>query len=386
VSAELLERLAVLAAERTGFRLEAVDRRALQRLLDAWVAEGSTEVDLVQRLATSCPTTTERLLRAVSIGETYFFRHQEQFEFVAREFARRAASTRLNSVRAWSAGCATGEEAYSLAAALLAHLPPTVEISVIGTDLLEANVERAERGVYGRWSLRGPIAYPSVRVASEDRLEVSARLREITSFKMHNLLDEPPPEVQSADVVFCRNVLVYFAPDTARRARGNLLRSLAPDGVLVFGAVDLAATPDGLVSFGPAQLAAYARAPKSIATPAPTPTFVRATPPALAEPSFDPIEVHVRALHCLETGARDEARRLLDGLLSRVPRYLPALLERALLDARAGDRARASRRMQELLAALDALPEGSLVEGPEALSVEYYRAAARAFLGNEGRA
>lgn len=380
------ERLAAIAAGHMGFRLEAVDRYALRRLVESWVAEGGKATNLVERANSGCGRALDRIVQAVSVGETYFFRHPAQLGFVVSEVARRVAVSGTRVVRAWSAGCASGEEAYSLASALLAQLPRHVAVSVLGTDILPIQVERANHGVYGRWSIRGPLPYPIVRARPDDRVEIVPEVRAVTSFRVHNLLDATLP-IDDVDLILCRNVLVYFATDTAGHVSRSVARALSKDGCIAFGTVDVASLGDGFAQLGAAELNVYGRkTPRPPLTPVPPqPAFSpSSTPPArLAEDARlrSAIDMHLRALVRLEAGDADGAARLLDVVLDADPAYAPALLERALIGSRAGDRARATRLMRELLSRLSDLPGDELIEGPESSSVQYYRITARAFLG-----
>jgi chemotaxis protein methyltransferase CheR len=377
-----VDRLARIAAERTGMRLEAVDQHALGRLVAALDREAAG-AEFVARAVRAEPDALDRLLRVALVGETYFFRDPEQLETLALEVVRRAARKEKRRITAWSAGCSSGEEAYSLAAALLSRLPADVELRVIGTDVVPSRIEQARRGRYGRWSIRGNVPYPDCVARDGDHVEVTTRLRDVTTFAVHDLRHAAPPMLGAVDVVTCRNVLVYFAPDAARRVEATLGDALASDGLIAFGAMDVVGPPRGLDPVARTTPAIYER---RAARPMYAPSRAEVSTATHAEPQPDPryaessIEAHVRALRRLESGARDEAKRLLDELLAREPHYLPALLERALLDAHGGNEARATARMRELLTVLDALPPDAQIEGPEPLSAGYYRAAASAFL------
>src|SRR5204863_44062 len=164
----------------------------------------------------------------LSIGETFFFRHPEQFAFIGRTMVPEWIAARKQRINVWSAGCATGEEAYSLAACLLDLVPRHVEVSILATDLLERNLASAREGVYGAWSRRpsGPMLHPILEEKSSDsRMRIAPRLRGPVRFAQHNLLE--PQNAGSFDLILCRNVLVYFSPESARKAVGHLVSALA---------------------------------------------------------------------------------------------------------------------------------------------------------------
>ena len=221
---------------------------------------GCTEAQLEQSIREADPTLVHDVCQAVSVGETYFFRTPEQFDFIAaRVWPRLAHEARL---RSWSAGCATGEETYSLAAFLLALMRDgDRKLEVVGTDLVSRNIEVARQGRYGRWSVRhAQQLVPAFHELPDKRIEVDDRLRRTVSFAEHNLLLPLPASFGTFHLIFCRNVLVYFARETAARALVYLATALAPGGVLVFGSMDVPEVPPGFQRVGPTELQIYERA------------------------------------------------------------------------------------------------------------------------------
>jgi chemotaxis protein methyltransferase CheR len=203
----------------------------------------------------------QALLTRLLVHETYFFRDWPQLEHLALnglpERISRASDCGHHSLCVWSAGCASGEEAYSLAAitmhamlrAGVAHehgdtMQPRAgwRLDVVGSDLSGEMVARAGRGVYetaGLSSFRAmrdgygrlfPADGTGTRVVRQD---LRARVR----FAQDNLLDGAPP-VSSADVVVCRNVLVYFADAARQMALAKLTDALAEGGYLLLGPTD----------------------------------------------------------------------------------------------------------------------------------------------------
>jgi chemotaxis protein methyltransferase CheR len=187
--------------------------------------------DVLRRAAARDPSLVRVLHRAVSVRETYFFRNPQQFELVASRVSGLAAG---GVIRAWSAGCSTGEEAWSIAATIAANSPgravdPT-QMLVVGTDIYEPALETARAGVYRGASQRpsGPLLYPVVSARGET-LVVQEPLRAITSFAMHDLRDPPPGEFE---LIFCRNVLIYFDRTVQQGVVQRLEERLAPGGYL----------------------------------------------------------------------------------------------------------------------------------------------------------
>jgi chemotaxis protein methyltransferase CheR len=192
------------------------------------------------------------------VHETYFFRHPAQIELLCDHVlpqldAERRQAER-SSLTAWTAGCSTGEEAWTLAltaasARSAASGIGPVPLSVLGTDISETVLTAARTGTYARlhaldsfraipaWAMRH---FADVREG--DTWRVPGGLRRDVDFLRHNLLDAPP--VRNADLVLCRNTLIYFDEAANGRAQANLAAALRPGGVLVLGPADTLRSPD----------------------------------------------------------------------------------------------------------------------------------------------
>lgn len=235
---ELLRREAglVLPEERET-ALRAAIRRAgaadAAALLDAVAAPGGRAV-------------LARLLDEVTVQETSFLRDDEQLAGIdwaaLHEAAIAAGGTR---VRVWSAGCATGEEAYSLALlACEAFGTATPPVEILGTDLSVAAVARAGEGVYRARRARNVPADLLDRYLDRDAaagtVAVRPVLRGLVRFARHNLVHDPvPPAGEDAfDLILCRNVLIYFDHDAAEAVASRLAGALRPGGRLLLGAAD----------------------------------------------------------------------------------------------------------------------------------------------------
>jgi chemotaxis protein methyltransferase CheR len=391
----MIDRLADLVMARTGFRTDAVNRNALSRAVEDLLGPAGDPEAFLRRAEADDPSAVGMLVGRSVVGETYFFRHPEHFDLMARQVIPRLIAGGATRIRAWSAGCATGEEAYSLAACLFAcagHL----QVEVLGTDILPEHLATAERAIYGSWSMRGlPQLFPLLESAGTGRATIRPEIRRLVRFARHNLLDSPVL-LGPFDVVFCRNVLVYFDDQRAAQAVDHLASALAPEGTLFFSAMDCRSAPTDLVHAGTADLAIFHRPAEGEAPPPPRPPPRRATrvspPPAIrpappaapaarAAPREPPhVKLHLRALVALEAGDGRSAERLLGELADLAPDYVPGLLERALFLARQGRAQAAARLMRELLTQVDTRDAQEPVEGPEILPVAYYRATATAFL------
>ena len=179
----------------------------------------------------------------LTVAETYFFRYWDHFraftEVVLPERARALSDRRR--LRILSAGCASGEEAYSLAILVRDHLPDreSWDVKILGIDVNPSMIEKASRGRYSRWSLRETPAEAQARNFRSDggQFELDETVRAMVTFEERNLVDEDPLFWQALtfDVVFCRNVLMYFTLDTARDVVRRIVRALVPNGFLFLG-------------------------------------------------------------------------------------------------------------------------------------------------------
>jgi chemotaxis methyl-accepting protein methylase len=381
---EMIDELADYAAAWTGFSRDAILPDAIRRALGRESLD-----DALRRARHRDPALVHLLCQAVSVGETFFFRHPDHFRYVVSKFLPPRIEEGATQMRAWSAGCATGEEPYSLAACLLDSVPwPAGSVQVLGTDLIERNLAAARAATYGNWSRRasGPMLHPLCHPAGE-RVRIDERVRKATRFSLHNLLEEPPPG-GPFDLIFCRNVLVYFSPKAARTVVAHLVSALAPRGALFFGPMDLHAPPPGLVFAAEPEQQIWRRPdaekprekkPVHRAAPLPAPPQPRQVPPP------EPVALHLRALRHIDRGERNVAERALAELCTLVPGYVPGLIEHALFKLRNGQQSAAATLMREVLRRTDKLPPEELLPGPEPLPVRFYRESADNFLKGASR-
>jgi chemotaxis protein methyltransferase CheR len=199
---------------------------------------------LALRLQGRDPDLARQVVEAMTTNETFFFRDGKPFahfrqQALPRLHAARAAGTRL---RVWSAAASAGQEAYSLAmivtesAALLNGRP----VEIIGTDISREQVVRARDALYTQFEAqRGLPMQALVKYFRKEAMNwrLNDSIRSMASFREWNLLTDLRPLGQF-DVVFCRNVLIYFDPPTKRRVMEAIARQMAPDGVLYLGAAE----------------------------------------------------------------------------------------------------------------------------------------------------
>jgi chemotaxis protein methyltransferase CheR len=187
----------------------------------------------------------DRLITALTVSETYFFREPRQFEFIRSYILPKLQRERAPSagLRFWSAGCASGEEAYSLAI-LLEQEGLAQGASILATDICGAVLTRARNASYNAWSFRGNSteAMAQYFCRRDGRLVLQDRLRQRVSFRSLNLADENYPSLVTGtldiDLILCRNVLIYFDQDTVARVARRLFAALAEGGWLITGPSD----------------------------------------------------------------------------------------------------------------------------------------------------
>lgn len=187
---------------------------------------------------------TDELARAVDLlttKETYFFRQEYQLRAFQKELVPRLVRANANSRRmtVWSAGCSTGEEAYTIAMLILeSGAMYNWDIRVVGSDLSRNNVATARQGVYRSASFRTtPDEYLSrYFVATRGGYRVSDSVKRLCHFGQLNLIDgSAASNVGRADVIFCRNVLIYFDETHKKKVIENLYHRLVPGGYLLLG-------------------------------------------------------------------------------------------------------------------------------------------------------
>jgi chemotaxis protein methyltransferase CheR len=239
------ERLRELARERLGLAPSAmVDARiddALARLTAA--GDLTAALDALETSAFEEPL-WQTVIDALMIGETNFFRQPAWFaqieEQVLRPLIERRGADGSKHVRVWSAGCATGEEAYSLAILILRLLRRAGDwqITITGTDVSATFLAEAHRGTYREWSLRELDAATRLEHFAKldaGRFELSPAVRALVTFEPLNLAAAAAwndPRLLDLDLIVCRNVLMYLAPERQRIVAHRLIGALAPGGWL----------------------------------------------------------------------------------------------------------------------------------------------------------
>jgi chemotaxis protein methyltransferase CheR len=185
-----------------------------------------------------------QVVEAMTTNETSFFRDLRPFEVLASDILPRLIAARANQrkLSIWSAACSTGQEPDSIAMTLLEHFPILSDwkVEILATDLSQEVLERARAGQYTQLEVnRGLPSHLLIKYFERGglRWQVKADVRRFTRFAKVNLA-EPWPVLPTMDVIFMRNVLIYFGTDTKRAILGKLRRQLAADGALILGGAE----------------------------------------------------------------------------------------------------------------------------------------------------
>lgn len=191
------------------------------------------------------PLEFQKLLDLITNTETHFFRNQAQFEvlkqFVLPEIIGRKERLKERRIRCWSAGCSTGDEAYSMAMVLKETLPFHSEwdISILATDINRNALAHARKGVYSEKNLAQipkdyRLKYFNLRDSGYD---LNPEIKRSVQFEYHNLVKGPflDERMRDIDILFCRNVLIYFDPQMTQKVIENFFHCLSPEGYLFLG-------------------------------------------------------------------------------------------------------------------------------------------------------
>jgi two-component system, chemotaxis family, CheB/CheR fusion protein len=264
-AADPLDPLFEIIRQRTGvdfaqYKIGTVQRRILRRMTLSNVDELTDYIDLLR----TDTTEVDALYGDLLINVTRFFRQPELFtalsESVFPEMLKRREPG--GSIRIWVPGCATGQEAFSVAIGLvesLGNAPTVTPIQVFGTDLSKAAVSMARAGLYPR-SIEADVSPERLRrffVKEAHGYRVAKAIRELCIFAPQNIASDPP--FSQLDLISCRNVLIYLQPVLHKRILALFHYALKPDGILVLGNSESIDSAAGLFSPIDKKLRVYAR-------------------------------------------------------------------------------------------------------------------------------
>ncbi|HET9639767.1 MAG TPA: protein-glutamate O-methyltransferase CheR [Allosphingosinicella sp.] len=238
--------LAGLLEARTGQQLTMSRRWRIETALQPLMRErgiGSLDGLVAALVARSDERLAESVVEALLNNETFFYRDRQAFELLLGPTLRRleAARRRERRLAIWCAGCSTGQEAYSIAMHFAEQKARWSgwTIDIVGTDVSRSAVEQARSGVYSQFEVqRGLPVLQMMRWFEElpgAAWRIAPDLRRAVRFEVASLVGPAAP-AERFDVILCRNVLLYFSPETRRAAFARLASAAAEDGALMLGA------------------------------------------------------------------------------------------------------------------------------------------------------
>ena len=240
-----LRALTQKVSEARGVSCEAYKDKCLRRRLAVRMrARGVHTFDAYSRLLDEDAAEYDRLLDALTINVTKFWRNPATWSALSDPYLMELWRARAGAVRAWSAGCASGEEPYTVAVALAEVARAAGDESLLGrarvdaTDVDATSLARTQAGEFGKGAFAELPATLATRyfTGDEARRPVAA-LERIVRVRRHDLTREPPPE-PPYDLIVCRNVLIYFDRPTQERVCAGFAGALVPGGILLLGKVE----------------------------------------------------------------------------------------------------------------------------------------------------
>lgn len=182
----------------------------------------------------------DELLNLILIKETFFFRDDRQLNVLTKNILPELKKRKKEKeIKIWSAGCATGEEPYSIAMAIMeSYLPDDINVSICATDISEGALKRAKEGIYNKSSMRAidKEMLSKYFTHKDGQYFLNDRVKQRVRFEAVNLI-EPyfPMEGESIDIIFCKNVIIYFRLDTVKKVIRRFWNALADGGCLFVG-------------------------------------------------------------------------------------------------------------------------------------------------------
>lgn len=220
------------------YRPKCLRRRVIVGMNDANLESFCAYLDFLNKN----PQQYDRLLNRITINVSEFFRNPEAFKAIRKKIIPAIAQRKENianyNIRIWSAGCATGEEPYSLAILLketLKELGHNIKITIIATDIDKEALRKAKIGSYGENVLKKftPRQIAAYFDKNDDKYCIKNQIKVMVKFMNHNMIsDEPPPAI---DLILCRNVIIYFSKELQNKVYANFYDALVPLGFLVAG-------------------------------------------------------------------------------------------------------------------------------------------------------
>ena len=362
-------RIAATLARHLGMAAESVGHRVIESAVRRrMVATGVVGIaEYADRVAADRRELDE-LVEAVVVPETWFFRYPESFKHLTKWAVQRRASGLMNrSLRILSAPCATGEEPYSLAVALLEAGMPSGSFRIDAVDVCKRAVKIGEAGRYGDTAFReqNPLSKSRHLKVEGREIVIAEDARSAVHFRVGNLMN---PGVFAGDApfdaIFCRNLFIYLTEDARKAVIRTLERVLVPDGLVYMGHAE----PLGLMdarfrSVSPPAAFAFTRADAVKPEPASTAELPRAKPAAAAKPIDMPMSLRSsgssamhRAINLLDLARASADKGDADAAIDYCDKHIKqkgpdadALTLRGVVRATSGDAAKAERDFTQAL-------------------------------------
>ena len=328
-----------LIKQRCGLSFEGISEDNLGKAVEVRMAQAAiSEGDRYLKLIAANNAEFDELVSMLTINETYFFREAEQLSLlIAQLLPRMLEKDPQRPVRIMSAGCSSGEEPYSIAMALLeAHDPAMSDrVNIVAGDIDQQVLDKARKGIYTPFSFRGlsdELRERYFSAQSRHDFQLHQDVRRLVSFHPLNLLaNERAPIFQDVDIVFFRNVSIYFDTATRHAILKNLHQMMSERGILLVGVAESMANDLGVFRLVEEQGLFYfsKESPPSTAMPSAGIAMPRLAPPlserptkrvVVPGPSADNPKVLLAEARRLSRDKRyDEAGALLRGMLERHP-------------------------------------------------------------------
>jgi chemotaxis protein methyltransferase CheR len=217
-----------------------VERRIIERMA---ATASNTFSDYYVYLRSEIKGEVEQLINAFTVNETYFYREDHQLECLSKDLLRERTLVKSpgETIRIWSAPCSTGEEPYSIAIWLLENWPEAdaYSIEIVGSDIDTRVLEAASEGIFGKRALMRLSPHligRYFRTLDNEHWHILDDLRLSVRFSRVNLIETKDTRLEGKfDVIFCRNVLIYFDDESRRVAAENLYDCLLPGGYICLG-------------------------------------------------------------------------------------------------------------------------------------------------------
>lgn len=229
----------------SGFRCASYKDKCLRRRIAVRMrASGAVTAHEYAGILDADPREYDRLLRSLTVNVTKFFRNWDSYASVQDKVVP-SLFEMGDEIRVWSAGCASGEEPYSVAMLMHKHaVENRIEhrlegVSIVGTDIDDDSLGAAERGIYGESALTETPRELRVRYFDEmaGLYSLIPVARKMVRFQRGDLLGDPPP-LESVHLLLCRNVIIYFEREAQDALFAAFHRAMAPGGYLVLGKVE----------------------------------------------------------------------------------------------------------------------------------------------------